>query len=294
MAHKNAGQLERLIHALSHEQCDVYIHLDKKVALAAYAHLADLPRVRFIQDRRWARWASYRFTEAILQGTREILASGIPYDFINLISGQDYPIKPVEAIYQFFARNRGCSFLSFEPQKSAWWQQAVARVEQYHLLYFNVWFSYKLQALLNYVLPKRQFPLPYTLYGGPDGSWWTLGTDCAAYLIKFIDQHPKVRRFSRFTWGSDEFLIATILMNSPFKDRIVNNNYRYIDWSTGGSNPKILTIDDAPKLAKTPKLFARKFDTTQDATILDAVDRLLTGAPAGPPPSPATAVERGA
>ncbi len=275
MVHKNPDQVERMIRALSHEDFDFYLHIDAKAEMSDFVHLAALPRVYFIKKRFWVRWASYRFTEAIMQGVREILTTPREYDFINLLSGQDYPIKPVGDIYNFFARHVGFSFLSFEREGSNWWSHAIQRVEKYHTTYFDFKGQYKLQAIINGLLPKRKFPLPYTLYGGPNGSWWTMGTDCATYLIDFIDKHTKLHRFSQFTWGSDEFLIATILMNSPLKDRIVNNNYRYIDWSEGGANPKTLTITDAPKLRQTQKLFARKFDTDYDDEILNVIDDSL-------------------
>ena len=273
--HKNPAQVERLLKALAHEEADFYLHLDKNVDMKEFAYLAQLPRVRFTRTRIAVRWASYRFTEALLECTREILASGQAYDFINLLSGQDYPIKPVKTIHRFFSRHVGCSFFSFEREGSLWWSHSINRVEKYHTTYYNFKGQYRLQNLINQLLPKRRFPLPYTLYGGPDGSWWTMGADCAAYLVAFMDAHPELRWFSRFTWGSDEFLLATILLNSPLKDRIINDNYRYIDWSDGGANPKVLTVDDVPKMAQSHELFARKFDTARDAEVLDLIDRTL-------------------
>ncbi len=275
MVHKNAEQVKRLLLALSHEDADCYIHLDGKAHLEDFSFLACMPRVRFIQARFQARWASFRFVEAIVQSVREILASGQSYDFINLLSGQDYPIKPAGSIHQFLAQHIGQSFLSAEPQGSPWWSGAIKRVEQYHSVYYQFRGQYQLQRVVNTVLPKRRFPLPYPLYGSADGSWWTISAEGARYLVNFMDEHPEVSRFGRFTWGPDEFVIATILMNSPFRKRIVNENYRYIDWSAGVANPKILTIDDAPALAHSPKLFARKFDSEQDSAILDFVDSLI-------------------
>ena len=75
-----------------------------------------------------------------------------------------------------------------------------------------------------------------------------------------------------FHWGPDEFLIPTIVMNSPFRDSIINDNFYYIDWSRGGSNPKTLTAEDFDKLMSSDKLMARKFDTQTDAKILDLLD----------------------
>ena len=275
LAHKNSGQVARLIQALAHEQFDFYIHLDAKANYREFEHLAALPRVTFIRQRHLVRWGSYSIVEATVQGVREILASGIAYAFINLLSGQDYPIKPADTIYRFFAENSGRSFFAYEAQGSEWWQHATRRVEQYHTVYYQFRFQYVLESLLNKLLPKRRFPLSYALYGGTYGTWWTMSRECAQYLVDFLDQNPKVRRFSRCTWGADEFLITTILLNSPLKDTIVNDGYRYIDWSGGGANPKLLTMADAPALLNSDRLFARKFDTEQDANILDTIDEAM-------------------
>lgn len=282
VAHQKPEQLGRLLNALAHEQFDSYIHLNKAANLRDYAHLARLPRVRFVQKRIRVYWASYRFTEAILQSLREILATGIPYDFINVLSGQDYPLQPMETIHNFLAGRVGYSFLSYEKEGSAWWAHAMTRVEKYHSTYFNFRGQYRLQALVNRLLPKRRFPLPYTLYGGPNAAWWMLSRECTAYIIAFIDQHAEVGNFSRFTWGCDEFLIPTILLNSPLRERIINNNYRYIDWAAGGAHPKLLTLADAEPLVRSGQFFARKFDLAQDVAILDVLDQARQPGPTPP------------
>jgi len=273
--HKNPAQVEWLLRALAHEEADCYVHVDKNVDMQEFAYLARLPRVYLTRTRVAVHWASYRFTEAILACTREILATGHDYDFINLLSGQDYPIKPVDVIHAFLARHLTYSFMSFEREGSLWWGHARSRVEKYHTTYYQFKGQYWLQNLLNKFLPKRRFPLPYTLYGSPNGSWWTMSRACATYLVEFMAGHPELQRFSRFTWGADEFLPATVLLNSPLRDRIINNNYRYIDWSAGGVHPKLLTRADVPRLAQSGQLYARKFDIAEDAGIIDVLDQTL-------------------
>lgn len=275
MAHQQPSQLKRLIETLSHEESDFYIHLDKRANDADFAALAELPRVQFIRKRLPTRWASHQFTEASVQGLREILISGVAYDFINLLSGQDYPIKPVNEIHRFLARHIGYTFLSFEREGSEWWDVAKGRVELYHSAYFDFKGRYQVQRIVSELLPKRKFPLSYTLYGGPGAAWWTMGPDCAAYLVDFMDKHPHVNWFGRFTFCSDEFMIHTILMNSPLKNNIINDNCRYMEWPVGKPNPKTLTLEDVESLSHTQKLFARKFDATKDAEVLDVIDKSL-------------------
>ncbi len=77
----------------------------------------------------------------------------------------------------------------------------------------------------------------------------------------------------KYTWGADEFLIPTIVMNSPFAEKTLNDNLRYIDWSEGGSNPKVFTVKDFTALKNSDKLIARKFDCLLDCEILNAIDQ---------------------
>ena len=78
-----------------------------------------------------------------------------------------------------------------------------------------------------------------------------------------------------YTWGADEFFYATILMNSPYKDSIVNDNLRLITWEDGSANPVILRQKDMELIQKSDKLFARKFDTHVDAKILQELELLI-------------------
>ncbi len=274
LAHKSPDQLERLIRRLTHPQSDVFIHLDAKTNYHVFAPLALLPNIRFIKYRHNVTWGGFSLTQAALEGFREIIRSPVSYDFINLMSGEDYLIKPPEAIHDFLKEHIGYSFLEYYSYDSEWWQINKSRITQYHLNEFAFPGKYIFQELLNYLLPSRIFPLFNKIYGGNMGGWYTLSRDCAAYLVNFMDMHPQLKRFAKLTWGSDEFLIHTILLNSSLSTSIINNNLRYIDWSHGGSSPKILTIDDLPSLRSSTRLFARKFDIKKDTIVLDQLDQI--------------------
>ena len=273
LAHKAPAQLARLVQALAHPQADCFIHLDRKADERQFAGVAALPGVRFIRHRLDVRWGGYSLTRAALEGMREILQAAAGYEVINLLSGEDYPIKPAAAIHAFWAQHPGSSFLEYEPAGSAWWQANGRRATRYHLTEFSFPGRYLVERLLNGVLPPRRAPLP-RLYGGNMGGWYTLSRAGAAYALAYLDAHPRLRRYARLTWGSDEFLLHSILLNSPLADTITNDNLRYIDWSGGGSSPRVLTLADLPALQASPRLFARKFDSQRDADVLDALDRL--------------------
>lgn len=274
MAYKDPPQIERLVKRLSHPDFDFYIHVDTKFDLQPFSYLRNIERVYFIQNRIKVRWAGFSFTQGVFNCMEEILNSGRQYDFINNMSGQDYPVVSTKTFYTFFEKQPGKNFLAIEEYGTEWWKRAAIRIHRYHMTDFDFRGRYVVQRLLNAVMPQRTFPMGYTLYGSERATWWTIATDCAAYLVQFLKQHPNIKRFAKFTWAPDEFLIPTLIMNSPFKENVVPENYRYIDWSLGGSNPKILTVQDFDALKKTDMLLARKFDIKVDTKILDMLDEL--------------------
>lgn len=76
-------------------------------------------------------------------------------------------------------------------------------------------------------------------------------------------------------WAPDEMVFQSVLYNSHFREIIVNDNQRYVDWSELQPSPKILTMTDAETLTTSDKLFARKFDPDVDNKILDYLDGVI-------------------
>jgi len=273
IAHKNPAQLEKLIRAMRHPDFDFYIHLDKKVSIDAFKYLEQIGQVYFVSNRTVCNWGGFSIVEATIRSIDHLQQTGIVYDFVNLISGQDYPIKPVEEIHDFFHKNQGYSFISFDHSNdTSWWTDAVMRYEHFHFTDMDFKGKYFVQKIANRIVSKRKFPVSLDLYGGNKSCWWTITSACAIYISAYFKANPKMISFLRMTWGCDEFIIASILMNSPYQDKLVNENHRYIDWSGNEAHPKILTTNDYQKIIESGMLFARKFDLDVDAGILDILD----------------------
>lgn len=274
MAHQYPSQLERLVKRLHHPECSVFIHLDKKANIEDFEKLKLIKNVFFINTRIHCNWGGFSFVKAITNSIREILQRNEQFEYINLLSAQDYPIRPMEEFYAFLIKNRGNSFISYEELgKGDWWKHAITRFELYHFTDFNVKGRYLIQRIFNKFLSKREFPLSYNLFGSAVSSWWILNSDSARYLLGFLDTNPKLLRFMKFTWGSDEFLYATLIMNSDFKDKVINNNFRYIRWQAGKAHPQILKSKDYNDIITSSDFFARKFEENSDSEILDKLDK---------------------
>lgn len=273
LAHNQPRQLERLLHSLQHDNADIYIHLDKKTDVAPFQHLADIKNVYFIKNRIKVYWGTYNIVKATFNSFKEILASGNNYQYLNLLSGQDYPLRPQQELHDFLNANPGKAFMNYLLFDSEW-LEALPRVRSYHFNNFRLPGRYILQELVNKIFAQRKMPNDMIPVGR--SQWFTISMECVIYIHRYWRNTPKLRHFIKLTWGPDEFIFQTILFNSRYKDRMVNNDLRYIDWAGGGVSPKTLTIDDAEALTTSGQYFARKFDIAKDETVLDIIDRKIS------------------
>ena len=106
LAHKNPAQLERLLDVLDHPDFTFFIHLDKKTDITAFKYLGKRKNILFVKKRAKINWAGYGTIQATLNGFLEIIPGN--YDYINVISAQDFPIKPANYIYQYINDRKGC------------------------------------------------------------------------------------------------------------------------------------------------------------------------------------------
>ena len=263
---------ERLIRKTQHMNADFYIHVDQKSDINQYLHLRGFNQVYFINDRKDLKWAGFSTVLATFSCIKEIVATGIRYDFINLLSGQDYPLKTAIELNDFYQENIGKEFLSYRDFRNDW-TEGLIRMESYFLNDYALPGKYLLEKLLRKILPKRNLPDNLHPYG--ESMFWMLSPEAAMYVVNTVEGDKKLKRFFSFCWGSDEFVFQTILMNSFYRPKIVNNNHRYIDWSAGGPRPKTLDISDAPALLKSSMLFARKFDLERYPEIIDFIDKQI-------------------
>jgi hypothetical protein len=270
LAHKNPGQLERMLRALAHPGSDFYIHLDKKVSAAPFEHLVDNKNIFLVGKRAKVYWAGYGTIQATLNGFREILPKG--YDYINVISAQDFPLKTPDYIYDYLAARQGKEFITCESIEDEW-REAAPRIKKYHLVNWRIPLKYRLSDLLTKILPPRKFPLDYKIVGR--ANWFTLTHAAVRYTLDFINEHPEIVRYFKYCWGADEFIFATVLYNSPFRDRI-EPNLVYVDWTgqTKG-HPRVLVSGDFEALKTSGKLFARKFDMETDPGIFTLLEEWI-------------------
>jgi len=270
-SYPSPNNLVRFIDLLKYENDLVYIHLDLKFDITEFKIcFANYSNVRFVKNRAKVYWAAYSMVEATFNSFNEILDEVIEFDYLNLLSAQDYSLKPIKLLHEFLNAHPGKAFMHSLDVNTEW-TEAKSRVVQYHLTNFRFPGKYQLQNLINFIFPLRKVPGNMTVVGR--SQWFTITKKHAEYIVATITNNPQLVRFFKLTWAPDEFIFQTILFNSIYKEDIVNNNLRFIDWSEGQKNPKIFTSNDINLLIESNQFFARKFDVNVNSKIFDLIDQ---------------------
>ena len=236
------------------------------------APLASLANVHFLERHR-CDYGGFGHVRATLKGMERLIGSGSAFDYAILLTGQDYPIKPNADIEAFFEAHRGRSFLKWFPLPGGGWENGgLDRIEEWHLRARGR--HVRIRPRLGF---RRRFPTGLRPYGG--SPYWCLTAECVVHVAEFVRTHPSYSRFFRTVNVPDEIYFQTIVMNSPLAATVVNDDLRYVEWRdiavAGG--PAILGVDDLGRALSSPNLFARKFDATWDAQVLDLLDAQLDG-----------------
>lgn len=274
--HTGEKQLISLINQLSDIDTDIFLHIDKKndeLYNNVHKEYLNSTNVYFVEDRESVNWSAFSMVRATLKLMNMVKDTGKEYDYMSFISGQDYPIKSNEYIKKFLTEHKGKEFMEFWGIGKYFWRlkcyNFFREKRNNRKLYMRI-----LDNIIRYpqkLVIRRHNLKNMNLYSG--SAWTTLTYDCLLYILDYLEKNPRFIDEFKFTSCSDEHFFQMIVMNSPFKDNVVNNNLRYTDWTGGGSSPKILTTQDYDKLINNDKLYARKFNFDKDKKIVEMLKK---------------------
>ncbi len=273
VAHRLPGQLGRLVRALDPARSPVLIHVDARTDEATWQamrrELAGEDGVTWLR-RRPIRWAGWGSAAAALDGLRAVVERDLPADHVALLSGQDYPVRSAAAIDAFLDEHRGESFLHWNRVPPA--GTAAVRGGFDAGRWERWWFQ--TGGALRSLPARRRLPDGLGPYGGL--AFWCLARPAAELVVGTLAQRPEIERFFRHVAVPDEHVVHSLLVPSALGPTLRNEPLRWVDFPPGAARPRVLTMDDVPVLAALPPtgLWARKFDATVDAEVLDAVDAL--------------------
>lgn len=312
LAHQDPIHLERLVKAINYK-AHIYIHLDEKTNLDRYIHIDDMKSVDFISERIKVYWGGFSMVKATLNLVKAALASKKNFSHLVLLSGSDYPIKPVSIFYDFLRNNYNKQFIKLiklnespSPQKrrliNYWFMDPLLS------FYDDSLIRRILQKLFHLGVTRKPLCNVTPAWGN---QWWAITPECAAFILQYLEQNLNFLKFYKYAHCPDEHFFHTIVANSPFLQKaggiredirwphevsnitlnfegriLVENDYEFLEdlhlnrkpsknrMSRGLSNLMGDSINRGA-FSYDSFFFARKFTTENSSILLDLIDKNL-------------------
>lgn len=275
--------------------------IDEGAVRAAGVHLmtSDHPIVWGDMTLEAVRWRAYRW----------MLQNLDPFDWIVLLSEQDYPIAPFSELKDTLRGSGADALLSGDRVDMITNQDRRDAVLRYGYTYRKLpqtGLARRLPKLLRHYVRAARVKAFFAIndsqsrlqfYVFPEAlnlstkagvrrptigyradfpawfhrAWFALSRRAAEHVVKFIDANPDYEAYAAATIIPLESATGSILFNDP--DLHVKSSdlhfVRFGDPETG--RPDILGIGDVPELINSDRFFARKF-RVGDTEVLDALD----------------------
>lgn len=270
LGHKNVSQIILLCQKLC--PCfNVYIHFDKKLQVTKkeQQQLKSLG-VHYI-SKYDVKWGGFTIGLATIELMKMALLN--PHNnYFHLVSGQDWPMKSPQDIYNFF-QNKNSIFMDYfraDKTKKAgepliWWAKLYFNYDHlpinrksfigkiYHRLLLLIQLTCRINKLKKYNIPESK------IYYGQN--WVDIPRDALEFAISKYEEDKNLQKIFATSFCADEMWLQTILCNSKYSSRIDKRIYRYIVWERkNGSYPAILDESDFDKIVSGDYFWGRKIE----------------------------------
>jgi Core-2/I-Branching enzyme len=310
--HRRPEQLIRLLTTLRSQlpESPIVVHHDVFHGEFPRALLAPIDNVHLLTSGKRIIWGDFSQVDLIcwlLTWMREHLE----FDWMVLLSAQDYPIKPLADLVDDLGRAGADAVFHATPIGQLPTAKARRTMRRRYLFQYRSpadrarrlpgrvrdvlrWSTGSLIDALNILQPLfriNRLPdrIPHrfgwrartTPFGSGrpcwhGSSWFALSRRALEYVLEYTADHPEYVDYYRRTMNPDESMLATLVFNSG-ELRIANRSITYTRWSSSKSgHPDVFCLDDLPDLLAAREYFARKFDIDKDSRVLDRLDDYIS------------------
>lgn len=266
MAHNEFNILRKILMLLDDDNADFFLHIDSKADFKDIDELKKCVKKSELfliksMDVRWGDRSQIDIEMALLRKSTQR-----EYGYYHLISGVDIPLKTPSEINAFFSKNPENNYIDFDVPK----QQSIDRLKYHYYFQRKAGRSKSFWSIVQKLLLALQKLFGINRIKGMENkvykgaNWCSINFKLASYITENFHKYDEM--FDR-TICADEVFLQTMAMESPYKDTIVKDFLREIDWKRG--NPYTYRIEDYDSLMKSKNIFARKFSEKTDSEIVD-------------------------
>jgi Core-2/I-Branching enzyme len=273
----------------------ILMHHDRRRCAVDRVRLEALG-VELVEPPSAVEWGEFSQLEMVLRCIRHLLRTS-DFAWLVLLSGQDYPVRPVAEIEQWLSdadvdaliETTRCDPPGFRGEIDEFaaryhfrWRPLPAKlanpaarvaakagpVVQSRVMAGGPWIG--LRAL------RSPFGPRLICHRGLD--WFTLSRGAVEAVDSFVDRRPEVLDFYRRTVIPTESFVHTVVANDP-RLRLSSDHRRWVSFDDERRpRPSVLRVGDLESILASGAHFARKFDETVDRAVLDEIDRRVHGA----------------
>lgn len=279
LCHKNAEQINALLRAMAHDDIYFYIHVDKKSGIDRETITGKNVYVLSKDSSVDIQWGGFGMIEATLRLIETISQAALKFDYIWLMSGQDWPLHSANEIIEYVEQHGGEDFIEILPSNEAFERGYFKRNELY---YPNWMVSNELHIkIIKHLfwlvtggkkatrLFKRKSRIEKFYYGS---QWWLLSSKTVNCMMSFLHNNEWFIDYFKNSLVPDESFFQTlygmITSVSGAKPAVC-----FVNWKSNQNSPEVITSDDINKIKeiKSNYLVARKFDFCVDNSIVKTI-----------------------
>lgn len=283
VAHKCPEQVNLFVQQLlDYGECDIYIHIDKKKP-EMIEKIVKSNRV-FVCSVYDVRWGSFEIVKAGYHLMRMARASGKDYTHMYFGSGQDLLVR--KGLYEYLSDHLETTFMHIENEVTStnrasaryrirWPSRLMVRNDLH--LYRFIRIGMQLLCKFGVVLfpNKNRLEKPIKFYEGR--TWFIAPIKVMEYILDFIDDNSDYEKFWEDSLASDLMFFQTIIMNSPYGDK-VEDELMYVEFGKSfrtNNHPLTITPDVLDKIRDGNWYCARKFELYESNLSEQAIKQCL-------------------
>ncbi|PMO31950.1 beta-1,6-N-acetylglucosaminyltransferase [Vibrio breoganii] len=268
LAHDNFSCIYEWSKFLQDEDIHFYLHVDKKVKLTPELNLmfSEINNFTLLNDteRVVVNWGGRSQVDAMLVLLKKAFKSEHNYSNFQFLSGHDYPI--VDSVNLKAKLDPYSSNIRIDRVISKNSSKRITNLNLYDIAFLNpknnsgiVSRLCKYLCSVVSLIPIQRMKEDFTFVHG--SQWLALNKESAGLVLNFLDTNPWYYSYFKYSFGSDEIFIHSILYNSDslvleqeyigVSEEEKSNNMlyglHYIDWmapnNTSGG-PRLLSMND--------------------------------------------------
>lgn len=279
LAHQMPEQLNLFLsQLLSMPETEVFIHVNKKNE-SIKKSISNDDRIHISNNNISIEWGSDSILKALIIMLREVKKSQNSFDYVFLSSGQDLLVR--NGIDDYLDEHNGEIFIDgYEADRRERAFLLYNWPDKYRKLMDSKLNPNKIMRRIRLELFKRGVPFAKkeveydteTIKFYRNWFWCAMPEEVAEYIIDFLDNNPRFWSIYENALVPEEGFFSTIIMNSPYADRIKYKDGRSesltYDGPRSNGHSSVIRMADIVNIEKSGKFLARKFDYRVDNNVV--------------------------